>query len=162
MRRFAILLFCCLTPLVACGAIRDHLLGPLHEGPHRIQATTAADLQRGVTLAACLQGWARANGHANADYTDVDYSRLVIVRVGGDGVIGTDGKGDTWQTHARENADTIFINEGVSNSEFVGLERHEFVHVTQSYHRELIGADGNIHWAPPFNACRVLLAVFGS
>lgn len=137
-------------------------LPPFHEGPHRIQPTTVADIERGDNVAACLQIWARNSG-ANPDamYYDVDFTKLVIVRVGGDGVIGTDGK-TTWQTDARENGDTIFINEGVSASEFVGLERHELVHLVQSYHPELEGPVHQLHYAPPFNACQVPLAVFSN
>lgn len=156
MRRFRkarLIAFCFAVSIVACGSFWDHLLGPLREGPHRIQPTTAADIQRARDLTACLAGW------AGGDYSDVDVTRLVIVRVGGDGVIGS-YNGATWQTVARENGDTIFINEGVDNSTFVGLERHEIVHLVQSYHRELIGSDGDIHWPAPFNACRVPLAVF--
>lgn len=128
-------------------------LPPFHEGPHRTQPTTAADTLRVHDVVACLGAW------ATRDYSDVSASRLVIVRVGGDGVVGS-RDGATWQTDARENGDTIFVNEGVSESEYVGLLRHEAVHVAQSQHRELVGSDGNIHWPPPFTACRVPLAVF--
>ena len=136
-------------------------LPPFHEGPHRIQAVTPADIQRGQAVEMCLESWVRENGNPEADYSDVDLARLVIVRVGGDGVIGSKD-GTTWQTDARENGDTIFINEGVGTSEFVGLERHELVHLVQSYHPELIGADRDIHWPPPFNYCQVPLAIFRS
>lgn len=111
-----------------------------------------ADTQRVHDVVVCLASW---QGH---DYSDVTASRLVIVRVGGDGVIGY-YNGSSFQTDARENGDTIFINEGVSESEFVGLVRHEAVHIAQSHHAELV-RDGNIHWSEPFSACRVPLAVF--
>lgn len=151
--------------LTACNPF--FFLPNFHEGHHRLQPTTLADIQRGQVVAACLQQWAQANGYPTADYSDVNFTDLVIIRVGGDGVIGvqTNAHGDTistWQTDARESGDTIFINEGVSNSEFVGLSRHEDVHITQQKHRELIGTDGNIHWSPPWNYCGVPLAVFHS
>jgi hypothetical protein len=161
-QRAELLLFLSLTTLVACGAMWDHLLGPLHEGPHRIEPTTVGDIQRGQAVAVCLQSWARANGYASADYRDVDFTRLVIVRVGGDGVIGV-YNGATFQVDAREAADTIFMNEGLPGSETIALERHEFVHIVQERHPELIGTSGDrIHWPPPFDACQVVLAVFSS
>lgn len=145
--------FCWLA--LGCGALWDRLLGPLKEGAHRIQAVTAADIARGVTVRTCLQGWARANGYPGAEYSDVDIAaRLVIVRVGGDGVIGTEGT-SSWQTPARENGDTLFVSEGVPNSLFVAVEYHELVHVVQEHHRELIGANGDIHWSPPWDFCHI-------
>lgn len=156
MRRFLPL---ALFVLAGCNPF--FFLGNFHEGKHRVQLTTAADTQRVHDVVSCLAQWAQR------DYSKVSASSLVIVRVGNPGVIGvqTNSRGDTvatWQTDARENGDTIFINEGVSASEFVGLERHEAVHVAQAGHPELIGSNGNIHWAPPFNACRVPIAVFSS
>ena len=160
-RRVEIALFCALTTIVACGSMWDHLLGPLHEGPYRIQPTTAADVQRGRDVLACLQAWARANGHPLADYSDVHPESLVIVRVGGDGVIGR-SNGTTFQTDERQDGDTLFINEGVSGSEFIALEYHGFGHFPQASHKELVGADGDIHWPPPWNACHVPRVIFGS
>lgn len=158
-RRARLLVFCFAVSIVACGSMWDRILGPLREGPHRIQATTAADLQRGHDVVNCLQAWARSNGYPTADYSDVPVDSLRVVRVGGDGIIGY-YNGSTFQTDERQSGDSILINEGVSESEYVGDLRHGFVHMAQAYHRELIGRDGDIHWSPPFNACRVPLAVF--
>lgn len=163
-RRLVALAFCLTTSVAACGSMWDHLLGPLKEGRHRIQAVTPADLQRGHDVVACLQTWARANGHPQADYSNVPVDSLVIARVGGDGVIGYADNGKTsFQTDERQNGDTTFINEGVSNTEFVALERHSFVHMAQAAgHPELVGSNGDIHWPPPWDFCQVPRAIVGS
>lgn len=150
-----------MSAIAGCGSMWDHLLGPLHEGAHRIQATTAADVQRSEDVRGCLEAWARTHGHPGADYQDVDFSKLIIVRVAGDGVIGY-YNGSSFQTDERQAGDTVLINEGVSGSEFVALERHAAVHKVQSQHAELIGADGTIHWPPPWDGCRVPRAIVGS
>lgn len=133
-------------------------LPPFHEGPHRVQPTTQADIDRGLAVAACLEQWAQRNGTPSADYSDVNFAQLAIVRVGGDGVIGTRSDGATFQTDARESGDTIFVNEGVSASAFVGYERHELDHIVQQSHRELI-RNGDIHYPPPFIACGIPLVI---
>lgn len=156
--RYAAILLLALT--MGCGDLYDHLFGPLREGPHRLQATTDADRARGHAVVACLEQWARASGYPAADYSDVRVDSLVIVRVGGDGVIGY-YNGTSFQTDERQAGDTILINEGVSGTEAVALERHGYVHMAQS-HRELIGADGDIHWPPPWDYCRVPRVIVGS
>lgn len=129
-------------------------LPPAREGKHYIQPTTQDDITRGLTVAACLQQWARSNGYPNADYSDVDFTKLVIVRVGDPGVLGW-YNGKSFLTDEREAADTLFINLGVSASQYAGFSRHGDVHVVQEKHRELIGSNGDIHWAPPWDYCRV-------
>lgn len=128
-------------------------LPPAVEGKHRIQPLTQGDIDRGTAVAQCLQQWARVNGYPNADYSDVDFHAQVIVRVGSPGVLGI-YNGQKFLTDEREDADTLFISEGVSASAYAGYARHGDVHVVQEKHPELI-RNGDIHWAPPWDYCRV-------
>jgi hypothetical protein len=162
-----------LLTALTCGALSAcfnpfFFLPPLKEGKHYVQPTTQTDIDRGKDVAACLQRWARANGHPDADYSDIDYSKLVIVGVGDPGVIGVEwnARGDTIATYevaGREQGDSIFVSlRTIRNAHgtFVAISRHEDLHIAQEHHRELVGANGDIHWSPPFNYCQIPIVVW--
>jgi hypothetical protein len=137
-------------------------LPPLKEGKHYVQLTTATDVSRGLEVAACLQRWAQSNGYPSADYSDVTFQDLVIVGVGDPGVVGSYGRA-TFEVAGRENGDSIFVSlRDLNTTRGIAIKRHEDVHIVQQHHRELIGADGNIHWSPPFDYCRIPIAIFTS
>lgn len=173
-RRRVLVLFGPLAIAAACGLSAIAACNPLfflprfHEGPHHVVPTTAADSQRVRTVQACLTSWARSyfgdrgSNHFNDSLTRVVYDdsvRLVIVRVDGDGIIAMRGR-TQWQVDAAEKGDTILLSHWVTDP--VAYIYHEAVHLPQSRHPELIGAAGDIHWAPPWDYCHVRRAIFSS
>lgn len=136
-------------------------LPPYKEGKHYTQPTTQTDITRGQEVAACLQRWAHSNGYPLVDYTDVDFTKLVIVGVGDPGVVGIYNKA-TFLVAGRENGDTVFYGLRLSRSsgEFIAIERHEDVHIVQESHPELEGPNHDMHYPPPFNYCQIPLAIY--
>jgi hypothetical protein len=157
--------------LTACNPF--FFLPAFKEGPERVVPTKPEWISRGKNVAGCLQDWAhhyfadRASNHFNdslsrVDYSDVTFADLTVAFVGGDGVIGIGPHGETYQAAGAERADTILFNEATSESsgQFIATMRHEDVHIVQQTHHELIGANGDIHWPPPFDYCKIPRVVF--
>jgi hypothetical protein len=152
--------------LTACNKLL-FFLPELKDGKHYTQPVTQTDIDRGRDVAACLESWAHAyfsqpgphhnDSLARVSYADVDFTKLVIVGVGDPGVAGPNDF-----VAGRENGDSIFVGLRVARSSglFIAISRHEDVHIVQQSHHELIGADGDIHWAPPFDWCKIPRAIF--
>lgn len=146
--------------LCACQLL--FFLPELKDGKHYTQPTTADDISRGQQVAACLEEWAHyyfsQTAHfndslAHVSYADVDFAKLVIVGVGDPGVAGPNDF-----VGGRESGDTVFIPLRTLQKapmQAIAIKRHELVHIVQQSHGELIGANADIHWAPPFNYCQI-------
>lgn len=161
MRRISIALA---VSIALAGCSPFFFLPPLHEGRHYIQPTTQTDIDRGRDVAACLSRWAHENGYPDADYSDVDFSRLVIVGVGDPGVVGS-LNGATFEVAGRESGDSIFVSLRTlrdASGLFIAISRHEDIHIVQQRHPELEGPNRDMHYRPPFDYCRVPLAIFTS
>lgn len=164
-----IILFLTLTQ--SCGNFWSLILGPFHPGHEIPYQVTPDDTLRAHNVQVCLTDWARAYfsdpKHSDDSLSHVIYaepvSNLVIMRVDGDGVISTDSKGNQRQVDAAERSDTLLVSHWIKpgTSKWIALLYHESLHIPQSRHRELIGQDGDIHWAPPWDYCHIQRLVIG-